>query len=216
MPTASASSRCGPRRQAIRPATAATSVTPPTASDGAEIPAAHACHGDVRPTAPSMPANAYQAISPAAPLVKPSITAGEMKLASAPSRAAARPSCISPTRPVSSRASGTTSHASPAASGTSMAPSASDVALVGPVSTNRLDPASAATAHGSTAAARPIAGGRPASAAKAIACGSTSNAPSRPASASARRLAGLMCCTQPPSQRARRCCRAGASSIGAA
>ena len=199
-----ASSMCGPRRHHKRPAPATASVRPPTAKELTETPAAHACQGEARPVAPIRPASAYQPISPAAPLVKPSITEGEMKFASVPIRASANSSCIKPTPSVSASASGTTRLASPAASGTSIAPSASEVALVGPDKTCRLDPASAAIAHGSTAAASPMAGGRPASAAKAIACGSTSTAPSRPASRSARKLLASTSRTQGPSRRASR------------
>ena len=126
---------CGPRRHHSRPATATASVSPPTASALTETPVANACQGEARPVAPIRPASAYQPIKPAAPLVNPSITDGEMKFASEPSRASASANCIKPTKSVSVSASGTTRLASPAASGTSIAPSASEVALVGPDTT---------------------------------------------------------------------------------
>jgi hypothetical protein len=87
------------------------------------------------------------------------------------------------------------------ASGASVAASAKETALLGPDIRCRLEPNSAATAHGSTAAAKPICGGSPASVAKAIACGSTSTAPSRPANRSARSVARSSSRTQGPNRR---------------
>ena len=62
-----------------------------------------------------------------------------------------------------------------------MANRASEFALVGPETTCQLEPNSAATTHGTIAVYRPYSGGRPASVAKAKPCGSTSSAPSTPA-----------------------------------
>jgi hypothetical protein len=64
------------------------------------------------------------------------------------------------------------------------------MALAGPVTIRRLEPNSAATMHGSSAAYRPYWGGTPAKVAKATPCGSTTTAPVRPASASARSAPG--------------------------
>src|SRR5690606_19257902 len=85
-----------------------------------------------------------------------------------------------------------------AASGASTAYSASELALVGPDMTWRLEPNSAATTQGTMAEYRPYSGGRPASVAKATPCGNTSKAPSRPASASARSVAGPISSTHVP------------------
>ena len=76
------------------------------------------------------------------------------------------------------------------ASGASKAMVVSAIALAGPVTISRLDPNSAATMQGSTAAANPCCGGSPASVANARAWGSTTTAPVRPASRSARRAPG--------------------------
>src|SRR6266705_4840678 len=61
----------------------------------------------------------------------------------------------------------------------------SDTGLVGPATVRRDDPNSAATIAGTMAQYRPYSGGRPASVAKATPWGSTTMAPTRPASASA-------------------------------
>lgn len=82
-----------------------------------------------------------------------------------------------------------------------MANSASELALVGPDMTCQLDPNSAATMHGTMAVYRPYCGGRPASAAKAMPWGSTSTAPSRPASRSARSVRPDTKATQSPKMR---------------
>ena len=82
-----------------------------------------------------------------------------------------------------------------------MANSASELAFVGPDITCQLEPNSAATMHGTMAVYRPYSGGSPASVAKAMPCGSTSTAPSKPASASGRSVAGVTRCTQSPSRR---------------
>src|SRR6266545_3675820 len=66
----------------------------------------------------------------------------------------------------------------------------SDTGLVGPATVCRDDPNSAATIAGTIAQYRPYSGGRPASVAKATPCGSTTMAPTRPASASAFSVAG--------------------------
>ena len=71
-----------------------------------------------------------------------------------------------------------------------MVNSASELALVGPDITCQLDPNRAAMMQGITAVYSPYSGGRPASVAKAMPCGNTSTAPSKPASASARSVAG--------------------------
>ena len=83
--------------------------------------------------------------------MKPSSAAGEMKLASSPSRSAPTASCISPTSTVTASASSMYCVLPVAASGASIAISASELALVGPDTTCRLEPASAATMPGSTA-----------------------------------------------------------------
>src|SRR6185436_6388691 len=90
-----------------------------------------------------------------------------------------------------------------AASGASIAAMASELVLVGPDITWRLEPNKAATMHGSTAVARAYDGGSPASAANAIACGSTSTAPSTPASASMRSVRASSSCTHGPNSFAR-------------
>src|SRR6188508_456767 len=73
--------------------------------------------------------------------------------------------------------------------------------LVGPETTCRLEPNSAATAQGTIAVARPYSGGRPARVAKAKPCGRTRRAPSRPARASARRVGRSSVRTQGPNRR---------------
>ena len=64
------------------------------------------------------------------------------------------------------------------------------MALAGPVTISRLEPKTAATMHGTIAAYRPYCGGMPARVAKATPWGSTTTAPVRPASRSARRAPG--------------------------
>ena len=90
-------------------------------------------------------------MSTAAPDVKPSSTEGAMKCVSTPSRSSAMPTCSKPTIKVSTRARRRYSALPATASGASDANKARVSALVGPVSTCRLDPASAATAVGTTA-----------------------------------------------------------------
>ena len=76
--------------------------------------------------------------------------------------------------------------------------------MVGPDITSQLEPNSAATMHGTTAVYSPYSGGRPASVAKAMPCGYTSTAPSSPARASARSVAGETSRTQAPKTRSAR------------
>src|SRR2546425_9058813 len=66
----------------------------------------------------------------------------------------------------------------------------SDTGLVGPATVCRDEPNSAATIAGTMAKYRPYSGGSPASVAKETPWGSTTMAPTRPASASAVSVAG--------------------------
>lgn len=93
-----------------------------------------------------------------------------------------------------------------------MAASASEVALVGPETMRRLAPISAATMQGTMLVYRPQVGGRPASAAKAMPCGSTISAPMKPAMPSSRRLRRSTSPAQSPSQRDACAVRAGGSA----
>ena len=192
VPPTSASISAGARGHRRRTVKASANVSAPTASAGTSG----------RGHTPSS-TSACQPISTAAPLVKPSSTEGATKCVSTPSRSSATATWISPISSVITSASRRYSALPAAASGASDAASASDSALVGPVSTCRLDPASAAIRVGTTALYRPQAAGKPASVAKAMPCGSTSTAASKAACASARSVAALTSRTHGPSPRDR-------------
>ena len=100
---------------------------------------------------PSNSGSAFTAISTAAPELKPNRAAGEMKLASVPKRRAPIDHCITPTMTVTAKAIWMYAGLKAAASGESMANSASELALVGPDMTCQLEPNKAAMTQGTMA-----------------------------------------------------------------
>ncbi len=158
-PTITPASMKGQSRLTRRSTTATTSVTTPTITAPGWI--CDRCWNVKRSNAPvPWPAsgpkpnrsrNAWIAISAAAPPVKPSSAAGEMKLASVPSRNAPTPNCSTPTTIVTVSARSMYEPLPGTASGAIIAKSASEFALVGPDITCQLDPNTAAIAHGTTA-----------------------------------------------------------------
>jgi hypothetical protein len=128
-----------------------------------------------------------QAMSTAAPAVKPTTTVCDTKFTSTPMRS--RPqqaSCTTPTSRLRVSARLTKAALPGSASGLSVASTTMEMAVVGPDTRCHDDPNSAATMAGTMAAYRPYSGGMPAMVAKATPCGTRMMLPVRPAIRSAR------------------------------
>ena len=185
---------CGSRR---RPANAASIVTRPTDAVAKSISRHCASTRTIVSTmsllattvSPRKLASWPTMIRMPAPAVKPMITVNEMKFTIAPRRARPSASCTSPTISVSVSTSAMYGALPGTASGVTIANTASEIVLVGPDTWCQDDPQSAATIAGTMALNRPYCGGSPASVAYAIACGSTTQPPTRPARRSARNVA---------------------------
>ena len=202
-----ATSIAGIQRFSGRHSSAPAIVTMPTiGAEGCTLSivndAARSVSNTDRPRDSGRPRNAptwLLMIRIAAPAVKPTITECGTRSTRRPARASPSSSCIAPTRKVSVSTSATYWPEPAAASGAISARVVSEIAFAGPVTIRRLEPNSAATMHGTIAEYRPYCGGMPASVAKARPCGSTTTAPVRPASRSARTTPG---CRSSGSQRA--------------